>query len=162
MFIRFKDFILRIMHILIIIYLLVFVPIFWGWYPLVVISGSMEPTLNVGGLLYYHEYKIEDFKEDDILVYQTPTNIISHRIVEVTDDGFITKGDANNTNDSKLINKNILGIGTQWCIPFLGYYADFIYHHKWILFVSVAILLIDLLNELYRNRQEKRRSVKNE
>ena len=125
--ISFKDFIFRIIHVFILIYLLSFVPVFFSWHPLVVISGSMEKTLNVGGLLYYKPIDISEFKEDDILVYKVPNHIISHRIVEVKENGFITKGDANNTNDSKTITKEqILGIGTNWCIPLLGFYVDFI------------------------------------
>ena len=156
MIIKLKDFILRIIHVLILIYLLSFVPVFWNWHPLVVISGSMEKTLNVGGLLYYQPIEIEDYKKGDILVYKVPNHIISHRIVEIKDDGFITKGDANNTSDNKIITKDqILGIGTNWCIPYLGFYVDFIYHHKYLLFISIAVIFIDLANDLYKEKQKK-------
>lgn len=156
MFTKIKNFIFRIVYVLIIIYLMIFIPSFWGHKPLVVISGSMEPTLKVGGLLYYHEQNLDDFDRGDILVYQTKEHIISHRIVEQKDNGFITKGDANNSADSNLINnKQVLGKGTNWSIPYLGYYADFIYNHKYILFVSVAIIVIDLLNDKYIDVKKK-------
>lgn len=159
--ISFKNFIIKILHILILIYLLSFVPVFWGWHPLVVISGSMEPVLNVGALLYYHEYDIEDFKKDDILVYKVPNHIISHRVVESSVDGFVTKGDANNTNDSKLVKEEqIMGIGTNWCIKYLGYYVDFVYHHKQFLYISISIFIIDLFNDLYKQRKERIRCIK--
>lgn len=150
MFIKIKEFIFRIWYILILIYLFIFIPSFWGHNPLVVISGSMEPTLKVGGLLYYQEQELDEFETGDILVYQTKDHIISHRIIEKEENGFITKGDANNSVDSSLINNNqVLGKGTNWCIPFLGYYADFIYNHKYLLFVSVAIIVLDLCNDKY-------------
>jgi signal peptidase len=153
---KIKDFILKIVYVLIIIYLLVFVPSFWGYKPLMVISGSMEPTLNVGGILYYHNEDIDNFNNGDILVYETTDHIISHRIVEKVDDGFITKGDANNTIDSNIINANqVLGKGTNWCIPYIGYYANFVYTHKYILFISVAVIIIDLCNDTYKNHKKK-------
>ena len=157
MLIRTKNFVIKIISILIIIYLLVFVPTLWGQKPLVVISGSMESTLKVGSILYYHKTDIDKFNQNDILVFQSKDHIISHRIVDKTKNGFITKGDANNGNDSNEIKNNqVLGKGTNWCIPFLGYYADFIYSHKYLLFISIIILAIDLYNDWYKEYRKKR------
>lgn len=153
---RIKNFLFKLIYVMIIIYLLVFLPILWGYKPLVIISGSMEPTLKTGGILYYHEEKLENFKTNDILVYKTRNHIVSHRVIENLDVGFITKGDANRSNDSDIIEKTrVLGKGTNWCIPLLGLYADFIYTHKYLLFISVAILLIDLCHEYYINHKKK-------
>lgn len=155
MYRKIKDFIFRIVYILIIIYLMVFIPTFWGWKPLVVISGSMEPTLTVGGILYYHEESIQDFDTGDVLVYKIPEHNISHRIVEIKDDGFITKGDANNSIDEKVNYDQVLGKGTNWSIPYIGWYADFIYNHKYILFISVALIVIDMANDYYKDHKRK-------
>ena len=81
MFNKIKELLIRILYLLILIYLIIFVPVFWGYKPLVVISGSMEPILKVGGILYYENYNINDFNKGDILVYKTKKHIISHRIV---------------------------------------------------------------------------------
>lgn len=156
MLIKIKNFIFSIIYILVIVYLLIFVPTLWGHKPLVVISGSMEPTLQVGGLLYYHEENIDKINKDDILVYKSRNHIISHRVVERLDEGFVTKGDANKSNDSDMIdNSRVMGKGTNWCIPYLGLYADFIYTHKYLLFISIAILSIDLCYDYYKNRKKK-------
>lgn len=156
MLVRVKDFIFRIIYVLLIIYLLIFVPSIWGYKPLVVMSGSMEPTLQVGGILYYHEFDLEDFENGDILVYSTKEHIISHRLVDKTGDGFITKGDNNNTIDSSLVNNNqILGKGTNWSIPFIGYYADYIHGHKYLLYISLGIIIIDLCNDTYKEHKRK-------
>ncbi len=157
MLVKIKNAIFRILYVLIIIYLLVFVPCLWRSKPLVVISGSMEPTLKVGGILYYEKIDIDDFKINDILVYKTKNHIISHRVVDIVDDGFITKGDANNSVDNNLINKSkVLGKGTDWSIPYIGYYADFIYTHKYLLYISLSIIAVDLLNDFYRQHKKKR------
>lgn len=158
---KIKDIVLKIIYILITIYLLIFIPSFWGHKPLVVISGSMEPVLKVGGILYYHEEKIENFEEEDILVYELNDHIISHRIVEMEDSTFLTKGDANESIDTYFVNENqVLGKGTNWSIPYIGYYADFIYHHKYLLFISIGIIIIDLFYDYY-NAKKKKEGVNN-
>lgn len=154
MTVKIKDLIFKLIYIPIIVYLLIFVPTLWGYKPLVVISKSMEPNLRVGGLLYYHEEKIDNFQKEDILVFKSKKHIVSHRIVDITKTGFVTKGDANNTVDPAVVEKSqILGKGTNWSIPFLGYYADFIYRNKYILFISITILIIDLCNDYRKKRK---------
>lgn len=155
MLLKIKNTIFGMLYILVLIYLLIFVPSFWGHKPLVVVSGSMEPTLQVGSLLYYHEENLDNLKKGDILVYKSKKHIISHRVVENLDGGFITKGDANKTNDSVIVSdEQVLGEGTDWCIPYLGFYADFIYTHKYLLFITVAILIVDLLADYYRTHKK--------
>ena len=156
MILKIKNIIFKILYMLIIIYLLIFVPCIWGHKPLVVISGSMEPSLKVGSILYYHYEEHDNFNKNDILVFKSKEHIISHRIVENLEDGFITKGDANSIIDSSEIYDNqVLGKGTNWCIPYLGFYADFIYTHKYLLFISIIILIIDLCNDNYREHKKK-------
>lgn len=153
--IKMKHLIFRLMYLLIVVYLITFVPALWGYKPLVVISGSMEPTLKVGSILYYHKENMEAFEPNDILVYMTNHHIVSHRIVDISKDGFTTKGDANPSVDSsKVYHKQILGKGSNWCIPFLGYYTDYIYHHKYLLYISISLLMIDLCNDFYKKNKE--------
>ena len=153
MIVKIKNCIFNIIYILVAIYLLVFVPTIWGYKPLVVISGSMEPTLKVGGILYYHDNKYQDFKVGDVLVYRLNDHNISHRIYDINADGIIAKGDSNKTYDDLLITENrILGKGTNWCIPFLGYYADYVYRHKYLLVISMAIVILDMLYDKKRKR----------
>lgn len=153
---KLKDFIFKILYVLILIYLVIFIPSFWGHKPLVVISGSMEPTLHVGGILYYEGININDFDKDDILVYQLNKHTISHRIVDITKNGFLTKGDNNKSIDTYEVEKQqVIGKGTNWSIPYIGYYADFIYTHKYLLFISVGVIIIDLLVDTYNDRKRR-------
>ena len=156
-----KEIFIKIIYLFLLMYLIIFIPKLFGYNPLVVISGSMEPTLKVGGLLYYEEIDINDFKEKDILVYELKDHIISHRVVEHLDNGFITKGDANNSYDSSIVNDNqVLGRGTNWSIPLLGYYADFIFRHKYILKILLSIGIIDLFVDYLIKRKDKQNEKK--
>ena len=152
---KIKEILIKILYLLILLYLIIFIPVFWGYKPLVVISGSMEPILKVGGILYYEDYNINSFKKGDILVYKTKKHIISHRIVKTKSNSFITKGDANKSIDRKVVNnKQILGKGTNFSIPYIGYYGDFIYHHKYLLFASTIFIIIDYLVERFTLKKE--------
>lgn len=78
-------------------------------------SESMSPNIEKGDSVLYMKVKDESqLKEGDILVFNSGTKIIIHRLVEIKKDGdktyFITKGDANNTKDSlNLTMDNIKG-----------------------------------------------------
>lgn len=149
-----KNIIFKVFYILIIIYLIIFIPVLWGKRPLVVISGSMEPILKVGGILYYEKINLDDFKKDDILVYQLNEHIVSHRIVNINEYGFETKGDNNNSNDSYIVDKNnVIGRGNNWSIPYIGYYADFIYNHKYFL---IVMIILSYFNILFNSRKDKK------
>mgnify|MGYP004644464101 FL=1 len=149
-----KNIIFKVFYILIIIYLIIFIPVLWGKKPLVVISGSMEPILKVGGILYYEKINLDDFKKDDILVYQLNEHIVSHRIVNINEYGFETKGDNNISNDSYIVDKNnVIGRGNNWSIPYIGYYADFIYNHKYLL---IVMIILSYFNIWFNSRKDKK------
>ena len=149
-----KNIIFKVFYILIIIYLIIFIPVLWGKRPLVIISGSMEPILKVGGILYYEKINLDDFKKDDILVYQLNEHIVSHRIVNINEYGFETKGDNNNSNDSYIVDKNnVIGRGNNSSIPYIGYYADFIYNHKYLL---IVMIILSYFNIWINSRKDKK------
>lgn len=82
---------------------LLVLPEIFGYQMFHVISGSMEPAVNVGSLIYVHEGSPEEIKEKDIIAfYGMPDGgIVTHRVVEnnVVSGIFITKGDANDAED---------------------------------------------------------------
>lgn len=80
------------------------IPSFIGYRPFIVMSGSMEPTLNIGDLEISKETDPSTLKVGDVISYMYKDNVvITHRIIEITsEDGetvFITKGDNNATED---------------------------------------------------------------
>lgn len=72
-----------------------------------VVSGSMSPKIEKWDVIMV---KLDtDYKKDDIISYKRDGTIITHRIVEVKDDVYITKGDANNTIDNPVKKEDIVG-----------------------------------------------------
>lgn len=63
----------------------------------VVVSGSMEPTLETGSLLYVVE--TGDYAVGDVVTFTRDGSVVTHRIVDETGEEFVTKGDANAERD---------------------------------------------------------------
>ncbi|MGB9709852.1 MAG: signal peptidase I [Infirmifilum sp.] len=87
--------------------------------PLAVVSSwSMEPTLHVGDIVVV--YGASQYSIGDIVVYESPSGLIVHRIVGVNGDKFITKGDANPYPDSIHPDKFTIKGRVIFVIPYIG------------------------------------------
>lgn len=100
-------------------------PRVFGYQLYTVISGSMEPAIPVGSLVYIKEVEPREVVEDDVIAFYGgyDTNaIITHRVVEnrVIMGELITKGDANATNDMNPVEyDNFIG-RVELSIPMIG------------------------------------------
>lgn len=82
----------------------------FGYSQLVVTSGSMEDTLSIGDVVIVKPKK--NYLLGDIITFRVGggDTLVTHRIVGEHSKGFITKGDANNTEDKELVPpENIVG-----------------------------------------------------
>lgn len=87
-----------------------FIPTLFGTEPYIVLSGSMEPVIHTGSLVYITEIN-EAPQENDIIAYDAGSGIpVVHRVISKGESGYITKGDANTTPDmSEVAPDKILG-----------------------------------------------------
>ena len=80
----------------------------FGYSAFIIISGSMEPTINVDDLIIIKEEN--NYKEQEIVTYKSNKNsIITHRIIRIENDLVYTKGDSNNTEDEPIKVSQIQG-----------------------------------------------------
>ncbi|WP_270647044.1 signal peptidase I [Paeniclostridium hominis] len=98
-----------------------------GYRSYTVLSGSMEPEFYPGDMVITKHKSKTDIKVNDIVTYRDNDGvIITHRIMEETPEGYITKGDNNNVEDADMLTeKNIIG-EVKFSIPKLGYLSDFL------------------------------------
>lgn len=73
---------------------------FFGYKPLIVKTGSMEPNIVPGGLIIVKNTKFEDINVDDIITFRESDGYLNtHRVVEKTGNELWTKGDNNDSKD---------------------------------------------------------------
>jgi len=102
-----------------------------GSYKLLVVqSGSMEPQIKLGSVVLVKP--APEYGLNDIITYRDAENqkiTITHRIVSIDEleDGklFITKGDANDAQDSKRITQESIIGKVDTSIPYVGYLVAF-------------------------------------
>lgn len=63
----------------------------------IVLSGSMEPALHVDDMIIVTRQ--EDYQTGDVVVYQSGSSLVVHRIVSMEGNMVTTQGDANNAPD---------------------------------------------------------------
>ena len=98
------------------------VPQFMGYDIYNVVSGSMEPAIPIGSIIYVKPVDPEDVKVGEIIVFEAGDSVVMHRVREnnVVSGNFTTKGDANNVEDlSKVSYSDFVGIVARH-IPVLG------------------------------------------
>lgn len=105
------------------------VPKLLGYQIYTVVSGSMEPAIPVGSLVLIGQVEPGEVEADEIIAFyggKDSNAIITHRVVEnrVVMGEFITKGDANQTEDMNPVAYEELIGCVEMSIPMLGSIAQ--------------------------------------
>ncbi len=90
-----------------------------GWQPVVVTSGSMEPAVRQGDVLLVAPLD-EPAAQNSIITFEQRGELVTHRVFAVNDGGYVTKGDANTTPDSRLVGFDEAQGVTRLVVPFVG------------------------------------------
>ena len=126
------------------------VPMPFGIGSAVVLSGSMEPEISVGDLLIISRQ--DAYQVRDIVVYQSGRIAVTHRIVSISGDEVITRGDANNAEDEPISLERIKG-KVVMIIPCVGYLVNIIKTPLGTF--SIIALAVLLLARSFRVEKEK-------
>lgn len=79
----------------------------FGYTVFEVITGSMADTIQIGDVIFV---EITDkVQKNDIIVFEEEKNFITHRLLEIEEDRYITKGDANNSEDKPIEKQQVIG-----------------------------------------------------
>lgn len=117
--------------------------------PVIVLSGSMEPVIGTGSLALINQRDTE-IEVGDIIAFSNKDMWIAHRVVEITDEGYITKGDNNTGRDLGPVMQEQVQ-GTVICsIPKLGKYIRSITSSTGIIVVSTACVSMLLTGLMVR------------
>ncbi len=98
--------------------------------PLIVLSGSMEPAIHTGSLIFI-DTKNKEGRPGDIVTLslsmgKDPNALVTHRVVREEDGLLVTRGDANVEEDHTRLSRDRL-VGTYvFQIPRAGYLIVFV------------------------------------
>jgi signal peptidase I len=137
-------------------------PITGNYKILVVQSGSMEPVIHTGAIVIVKPES--DYKVGDIITFgpatktKTPT---THRIVEIKGEGiasvYTTKGDANNTPDTKEVSKREVIGKVLFSVLYIGFAIAAAKKPFGFLLIIVVPALIIIYEEIEKIWQEIKR-----
>lgn len=94
---------------------------FFGYSVFEVVSNSMAPTIEKKDIIIV---KVgSDLEKKDIITYKTEDAFVTHRITDIKDAYFVTRGDANNSQDIPVEKETVVGKVIK-TIPSLGLWRD--------------------------------------
>ena len=150
---------------------------FFGFSIFNISSGSMKETIQIDDIIIIKliEKDIAKYKEffntnnsiiikeenrlnkGDIITFFQDDQIITHRIIEILDDGnFITKGDANNSKDSKVYKQNVIGKVVK-IIPRGGVWIKVFSDSKVITCICITLIFIGITIKNNKKEDTKKR-----
>lgn len=143
-----------VLGLMLVIALLLLLPGLFGARPYVVYSGSMEPEIPTGAVVFIKE---EDFspKIGDIITFHNGDTVVTHRIVKKENSIFITKGDANKTADPVPVKASQIIGRVVFYLPYLGYVIHFLKARIPFAAVIIAACLSVLFDLAYTPKKKK-------
>lgn len=123
----------------------------------VVRSASMEPVIRKDSLAFIKEDAMPS--EGSVIVFysETENTSVIHRVISVTRTGYVTKGDANVSEDGETPFSNVKGV-CLFSVPVIGIFLkdvpSFIYVS--VIYLSSLFILIRLTSDtIYWNKIRK-------
>lgn len=146
-------------------------PSVFGVTPMVVQSGSMsgnaEDHIEVGDLIFTVKPNIAELKKGDIISYMEGDIAVTHRIIDIKTDengkrSFITKGDANNTEDPAVSEDAVFGL-YKGRIAKLGDFAMFLQKPLGMaVFIGIPVCAFIVYDIIRRQKTSGKASKENE
>ena len=136
-------------------------PRIFGFYPYVILSSSMEPTIPAGAVAFA-DTKEDLVKPGDIIAFSHPEDpeiVVVHRVIGVSETGYRTKGDANEAPDGEEIPKEgLIGVN-RFHIPWIGYVVQWLTRtgvEWWIVLILGLNIAAELLHKLTKQKRRKK------
>lgn len=129
----------------------------------IVLSGSMEPDLNAGGIAFVEpSVQPEAISAGDVISFRSHSGQrVTHRVVEVIGEApglsFRTKGDANDDPDPQLVSSRDLMGRVSFDVPYVGFLAQRLRERVWFYLALGAPAAMLIANELASVARELRR-----
>ncbi|WP_127837074.1 signal peptidase I [Clostridium prolinivorans] len=94
-------------------------------YPAAIATGSMKPLIKPGDIVLVKKIKDNDINAGDIIQYKNDNVYVFHRVIEIVEEEneikYETKGDNNQSPDSKLVSSDMIKGKVIKIIPNAGW-----------------------------------------
>jgi signal peptidase I len=100
-----------------------------------IMTGSMEENIHAGD--YILIMRKNDYHINDVVTFRKDGTYITHRIIKEEGEYFITKGDANNTEDDKIEKSSVVGK-----VIISGGVLNFVIRYKYVLIGALLSLYL--------------------
>lgn len=130
---------------------LLIIPMLFGCKNMAVLSGSMEPGIPVGSVVFVKAADAESIEPGDVITYRlSGDTMVTHRVVSVDKENreLITKGDANDVEDGSPVAFSAVVGKELFHVPLLGYLTIYIRTPIGIIAVCGVLIVLILLNFL--------------
>lgn len=92
---------------------------------IVIATGSMKGTIDVGDAVVYESYEGQNIKEQQVIIFEKDNVNVVHRVIDIKQvngvNRYYTKGDANKLSDSGFVTpEKIVGI-VKFKVKYIGY-----------------------------------------
>ena len=128
-----------------------------------IVSGSMEPEIEIDDIIVVKDVPKEEINKNDIITFKIDGEVITHRIIEVEkNEGkyiYTTKGDSNEVTDIEKIEYSQIEGKYIGKISKIGKVLNF-FKNKVVFTIIVAILIISFVFEKKKMKKKIKRKEK--
>ncbi len=128
------------------------IPAVRGWRTVVVVSGSMEPAIEVGDVLLAEPVDAAPdglttgaLEPGAVVIFDDPARgqLVTHRVVAITATGnYVTRGDANGIDDSTPVAPDSIVAVGRTLVPMAGLPLIWVREGRWAALASAGVVLI--------------------
>lgn len=113
---------------------------FFGYSTFEVKTGSMGDAIHIGDWIIVK--KTPTIKLNDIVTYQKNNEFITHRVIEVYKNSYVTKGDANTGKDDTINKDQIVGVVVK-VLPGFGIIRRTLFNPLVLITLIITLVIFD-------------------
>ena len=136
-------------------------PSFLGIKTYVIVSGSMQPELDIGDIVVVKDIEENELQEGDIISFREGQSVVTHRIIEIENKDnqkqIKTKGDNNNSVDNNIVHVDAIEGKVITSIPLIGNLAIMLQGKITIIIIVIIFYAYFVRSEKIKNKKERRK-----
>lgn len=126
-----------------------------------IVSGSMEPTININDLIVIKKCKESEIENEDIITYKkNDGTVVTHRIIrknkENAETVYVTKGDNNPVEDNEVVEYSQVYGKYLFKIKGIGGFVEKLQKNNGVISVGIAVIIFVIL----KNERDKKKEMR--